>query len=621
MTLPTFTLPYVGTPAYYTGTGFSTLVPSVFPCAINGRPYMVDQKSGKFARVYEQRVRDSQDISTAPGEAAINPGGLWRRGQDSWHLGAGQRYADTADSQDFRFYRSKGVSPWDKGQISLLNATKLSLETASTNLFMNVVRATNGTEYLYVADGSVLKYSTNPFDPTPTWTSVTTGSPGTAITAMETNGENIFIAYTNNDIYFTTPGSSSVTFFYPSGGTGTGKTYTGFGYAKARGFASVGANLYVIGVGSGPHAVFYTNPDTTMRWVGAAAGPTAAYAAAYSGEHSYIYKIGLKTDGTLDVPIVTLELPVGEIVSAISGYLGFILLGTNRGVRFCFTDASGSLVAGSLIPTSGPVNDFTAEDKYVWFGWTNYDGTSSGLGRLDLSVFTSANTPAFATDLMYSNIGAVKSVTSLQGKRIFSISGVGVVAEDTANLVSSGTFESGIWRWGIPDRKFVAKVDARAEPLVGSISAALSIDSSTYETLDTWSTAGGIEYTYEGTNQKAIEAGFRFTLTRSSGANGPVLTRWMARAYVAPFRSQVFSIPIILHNKIKVRDKDYHFDVAEELAILDELIASPRVLTFQIGNYKYPVIVEDIEWTPLDSYGNTWEWEGTATVTMRSVET
>jgi hypothetical protein len=619
MSAPTFTLPFVGTPPYFSGTGTSALVPDVYPVAIDGRPYMIDMKSGRFQRGYEPRVRDSQDISTAPGESAINPGGLWRRGQDSWHLGAGQEYADAASAQDFRFYKSKGINPWTKGHVKLLNSTKLSLGSTNTNLFTCVVKASNGTEYLYVADGSVLKYSTNPFASSPTWTSVTTGSPGTAITGLETNGVNVYIAYTNNDIYITTPGSASVSLFYPTSGTAN-QTYYAFGYAKGRGFAAVAQDLYAIGVGSGGHTVFYDNPDTSMRWVGAASGQNAVYAAAHSGEHSYIYKITIKTDGTLDVPVVSLELPVGEIVSSIYGYLGFILLGTNKGVRFCSTDANNNLVAGSIIPTTGPVYDFTAEDRFVWFGWTNYDGTSSGLGRLDLSQFTSANTPAYATDLMYSNTEAVLSVTSLQGKRIFTISGIGIIVEDTANLVASGEIESGIYRWGIPDRKFVAKVDARAEPLVGSITAFLQLDTNGYESLDTWSTTGSTEYTYDGSDEKTIEASFKFVLNRATATTGPIFTRWMARAYAAPFRSQVFVIPILLHHKMRIREKDHYINVQEELDNLDRLISDPGIVTLQIGNTFHTVIVEDFEWTPVDGYGKKWDWDGTATVTMRSVE-
>jgi hypothetical protein len=623
MALPTFTLSYVNTPPYFSGTGSSSLVPSVFPVAIDGRPYMVDQKSGKFQRGYEQRVRDSQDTSTSPGEAAINPGGLWRRGQDSWHFGAGQIYADTAESKDYRFYKSKGIDPWTKGQLSLLNATKRSLESANTNLFTCVVES-GGTEYLYVADGGVVRFSSNPYAATPTWTAVTTGSPTTlpttAITGLETNGQNVYIAWTSNDIWYTTPGSTTATFFYPTSGTDD-QTYNAFGYAKGRGFAAVEQDLYQIGVGSGSHTIFYDNPDTTFRWVGAAAGQNAVYAAGHSGDKSLIYKITIKTDGTLDVPVVALELPVGEIVSAIHGYLGFIAIGSNKGVRFCSTDSNSSLIAGALIPTTSAVNDFTSEDRFIWFAYTNYEG-SSGLGRLDLSNFTSINTPAYATDLMYNSTGVVKSVASIGGKRAFAIAGVGVVVEDSANLVASGEIESGTWRWGIPDRKFVAKVDTRSTPLSGSIVSYLKTDNGDYQELGIWSSENDTENVFNGSDAKAIEAGFKFVFNRNATttSSGPTLTRWMARAYVAPFRSQVFVVPIILHKSVNVKDKTYYYDVEEQQLFFDSLLESPRIITLQIGNFTHTVILEDIAWESSDSHGNSWTFDGTIVVTLRSVE-
>ena len=226
------TIPFVGTPAYFSGTGSTTLVPSTFPVAINGRPYMVDQKSGKFARGYEQRVRDSQDTSTAPGEAAINPGGLWRRGQDSWHFGAGQQYADVAGSVDYQFYKSKGINPWVKGQVSLLNGTTnvSGNQMTGTNLPMIEV---NG--YVYIGDGQTLKYiqttgANNIFSATPVWTSVTSGAPTATINDIATDGKQIYVSYLNEGVCMTTIGGATVTDHYAtSGGT---YNYTKLGFAK-----------------------------------------------------------------------------------------------------------------------------------------------------------------------------------------------------------------------------------------------------------------------------------------------------------------------------------------------------------------------------------------------------
>ena len=609
-------------PAFFTGASASSLVPSVFPVAIDGRPYMIDQKSKQFLRGFEPRIRDSVDQGVEPGEATINPQGLWRRNQTSWHFGAGQVYGDV-DSDPYRFFKSKGVNPWNKGQLTLLNSTKVSLPSANTNLFTCVVE-TGGTQYLYVADGATVKFSSDPFAATPTWQSITTATSGTlpttAITGLESNGQNVFIAWTGNDIWYTTPGATSATFFYPTSGTDD-QTFYAFGYAKNRGFAAVNQDLYQIGLGSGSHSIFFDNPDATFRWVGAAAGQNAVYAAGYSGTNSIIYKITIKTDGTLDVPVSALELPIGEVVSAIHGYLGFIIIGTNKGVRFCSTDNDSNLVAGANIPTPGKVNDFTSEGRFVWFGYTNYDGVSSGLGRLDLSVFTSANTPAWATDLMYTSTASVQSCATVESKRVFTISGVGVVVEDATTKVASGSIETGKFRWGIMDPKFVVKVDARTTPLVGSITFYTSLDNNAYFENGVSTSALRTQHTFEGLESKMIEAAFKVVLTRdASNGLSPTLTRITARAYATPTRSEYFKVPVLLHHKIDMWGRTYYFDVLAERGELLELVHNPRVIKYQEGNEVISVIVEDMEWQAEDARDREWEWDGTAIITMRSIE-
>lgn len=627
MTVASFTLPFYGTPAYYTGTGQTSLVPSLYPVAINGRPYMVDQKSGQFAREYEPRVRDSQDISTAPGEAAINPGGLWRRGQDSWHLGAGQQYADTAEAQDFRFYKSKGIDPWTKGQISLLNDAVL--RGNSTFSGTNLKMAVTGTR-VYVLDGSTVKYTTDPFATSPTWTSIAKGTGANELP----NATPIDITSDGSNVYITYPGLTSTygLWRYTASNTSANVAYGHeFGYVDfVKGFfittgsaaAGNGNDLYFSPTGN-VGADDYEHPVSQFEWIGSAAGQNAIYIAGYNGDYGSVYKLTIQSNGTLDTPVLALELPREEYPTSIHGYLGFILLGTNKGVRFCSTDNNNNLVAGSLIPTSGAVKSFASSGRFVWFAWTNYDGTSSGLGRLDLSAFTAPNTPAYATDLMYgSSTAEVQSVAVFNNKLLFSISGVGIIAENASSLVASGTIELGTYRWGIPDRKFVAKVDVRSEPLKGSVTAYLSNDEEAYDNLGVWATANDTENTYEGSDAKTIEAKFKLDLTRSATVTeGPVVTRWMTRAYVAPFRSQLFTVPVLLHNKLKLRNgREIPLDVQEEQDILDDLLASPRIVSLQIGQSTHSVIVEDIRWVPVDAYGNIWDWEGTAIVSMRSVE-
>ena len=616
-TLLQFTDAFYPSPRFFTGTGTTQLVPDIFPIAINGRPYLVDEKSGQFTRGFEPRVRDSVDQSTAPGEAAINPQGLWRRGEVSWHYGAGQKYADTAEAQDFRFYSSKGVNPWVKGQATLLNAVKESLNSANNNLLLAVTDTR-----VYVVDGQTLKYTTDPFATSPTWTSATGLPTGHTPRDMATDGTNIYLTYAGTN-------SSHGLWKYTAADVASNVAYGHELYYVD----FVKGNLMVSGNSAAGNATDlyynpsgniggddYTHPIATWNWIGFAAGQNAIYAAGYAGTRGAIYKITITAAGVLDQPVVALELPSGEIPVSIFGYLGGILIGTNKGVRYASPDNAANLTAGALIPTSGNVLSFTAEDKYVWFSWSNYDGVSTGLGRLDLSTFIAANTPAHATDLMHTSTSNVLACATFSNKRLFSVSGDGIYVEDTANLVASAEIISGTYRWGIPDRKFVAKFDIRTTPLLGTVTPSISLDSGSYLELPSHQSQNSTEHVATGPQTKFIEATFKLVLERVTATTGPTVTRWMARAYASPARSQVFRVPILMHHHLKVKDVEYYFDVETELNYLRDLVTNPRVINYQENTESYSVIVEDLQFNIIDALESNWDLEGTCIITMRSVQ-
>jgi hypothetical protein len=95
----------------------------------------------------------------------------------------------------------------------------------------------------------------------------------------------------------------------------------------------------------------------------------------------------------------------------------------------------------------------------------------------------------------------------------------------------------------------------------------------------------------------------------------------MARAYAAPLRSQIFSVPLIMHHRLNVRGKEYYQDVDFEMQNLRDLVENPRVVNYQENQTTFAVIVEDVQWQVLDdsTAHNRWDWEGTAIVIMRSV--
>jgi hypothetical protein len=203
---------------------------------------------------------------------------------------------------------------------------------------------------------------------------------------------------------------------------------------------------------------------------------------------------------------------------------------------------------------------------------------------------------------------------------LFSVSGDGIYVEDTANLVASAEIVTGTYRWGIPDRKFVAKFDLRTQPLVGTITPSVSLDSGDYILMSTHSTPSATEAVSSAPQNKFIEGKFKLTLERGSATTGPTLTRWMARAYASPARSQVFRVPLLMHHHLRVKDVEYYQDVELELQSLRDLVTNPRVVNYQENTETFSVVLEDLEFQILDGYQTNWDLEGTCIITMRSVQ-
>lgn len=614
-TLTRFTDAFLPATGFYTGTGATQLVPDVFPIAINGRPYLLDLASNQMSRQFDARVRDSVDQSAEPGESALNPQGLWRRSQSSWHYGAGQEYSDTADAEAYRFYTSKGVNVWDKGRLTLLSDTTKVYNTTGTNLY-----ATTADNRLYGTDGQTVRYTTD-FN---TVTTVT-GTAASNLYSITSDGFNVFYSYANGDIDQTNAGVSTSSAYI----TGIEAGY--LAYVKGRlmvaGQTTDKRKIWNITTAPGSSAnnptPLFQHPNTNWNWIGFAGGQTHIYAAGYAGNISLVYKIGIKSDGTgLEVPLVAAELPQGEIITSLYGYLGYIIIGTETGFRFCSTDGEGNLVIGPLVETGAPVETMAGIGKYVYFSWTNFDATSTGIGRMDISVFISPNQPAYASDLMATTQGTVVAIHEFNNKPLFTVAGQGVYTPHATNLVASGFLRSGIYRWGVPDAKFIPKLDLRCLPLAGSITISVASDGGTFDDFTTFATPGAKEKTFDGLESKVFEAEIKVTLTRSAGATtGPTLTRWMARAYAAPTRSQIFTVPLIMHHRLSVNGKEYWQDVDLELQYLRDLVENPRVVTYQENTESFAVVVENIQMQTrqLVYAHKDNDHEGTAIVVMRSV--
>jgi len=580
---------------YYSGGGASSQVPSLYPIALDGHPYQViwdkdaiEVWGAKYKSNALPLLRAQADASNSPGEQSISPENFWRRSQENFVNGSGQLQQDRKNSSDARFnsiesrfYTSKGINCWTPYQLSLLNGTALKKASANTGLQIVV----NGTA-IYMIDGTVLNVST---DAMVSWTPVT-GITGTPLSVCSDG---------------TTPYVSTATAIYSISGTVATSYILGNIYltrfTKGRLMVAAGTSIYNLTAGGGgalPTALL-TKPAGWI-WVGFTGGQSQIYAAGYSGDKSLIYRTAIVSDGTaLGAPIVAGELPDGEIIRSIHSYLGYVIIGSDLGARFCSVATDGSLNIGSLIPTTSPVYCMEAQDRFVWYGMTNYDTVSTGLGRMDLSTFTSTLTPAYATDLMATTQGKVGSVKTFAGYRIFTVDGIGLYAETLGVPVSSGVMTSGWIGYGISDTKLALFLDLAHYPLNGTISASFAWDNGAMGIVGTSGTAGSTSpgYSFQ-TNQKAgLQFQIQLTLTPTANVS-PRLTRWTLRSYPTPTRSSQFYVPIALFPSINIKGRQMPCNTAAELRHLRSLLSSQSVVTFQEGNETFQVIMFDYQWLP-----------------------
>lgn len=611
----TLDTPYAGVlgTASSTASATTTEVPGKFDVALDGHGYLVDEladlqgfRNQHFSRESVPMLRAQADTAPTPAEQSINRESLWRRSQESWHHGSGQNYLDRSDSDSQRFRTSKGVNVWNKWTLSLLNDTTLARASANTNL-----RLTSAGSHMYAADGNSLLYTTDM-----TAFTTVTGTPGSACNWITTDGYTIYAAYATA-LYTTTRGAASAASF----STGYASNISVVGYVKGRLMVAAANSIWNItasgAVGAAP---LLAHPNSDFTWVGFAEGPGFIYAAGYSGTRSLLYKITIQPDGTaLTAPSVAGELPTGETIRTVRGYLGTLLVGTDLGFRLGTTDAAGNITFGSLITTTSPVLNFEPADRFVWYGLTNYDSTSTGLGRMDLSQFTQPLTPSYASDLMATGQGSVTSVSSFGTGRVFAVSGAGLFVQ-SATVVPSGVLSGGRITYGVADDKVAMYLDLRHQPLAGTVSAQLLANDTTSLSIGSSTVAGSVssQYALSARQTRAEYFEVTVTLSRATTTVGPIVTRTTLRAYPAPSRSFQYTVPLILQSKIDTRDGAvHHYDVGAERDFLEDLVKTSRLITYQEGTRSFQVVVDDFKWVPIKPGKPGALFDGTFVVMMK----
>lgn len=600
-------------PLFEGGSSTSTLVPAVFPVALAGHAYLVDLDP--YERQTVELLRQQADDSPEPSERSYNPVALWGRSVESWHHGAGQTNLDLPDSDRQRFRSSKGIDPWTPGQIGLLPDTDAKRASANTN-----VRAIVAGTRLYVIDGQTLLFTTDVSADSPSFTTVT-GTPASTPTGLATDGFHVWAAYPTAP-YVTDTGISTAATF----GTQDIELIC---YALGRIVVAHNDVLYELdNAGAVVGTSIFDHPNSSFRWDVIAAGTNVIYAAGHAGTKGELYRIEIDdTTTALAAPSPATFLPDGEYVTALLSYVGLVVLGTNKGVRIASPDASGNLTYGPLVVETGDaVYCLEGEDRFVWFGWSDYDSTSTGLGRLDLSVFTETLRPAYASDLMVTDQGDVLSVVTFGGLRVLTVATGGVFAEHTTK-VASGSLDSGLVRWGTTERKVVVNADVRTKPLPagGTVVLSLAYDDETFESVATLATANSTGPSDSiSTREEATEqAETRLTLSRATvTTTGPTVLRSTVKALPIPGRTERILVPLIFAEGTTAGGGDGQhqvFDTADEFRFLKGLEAAGVPVVYQEGEETWTVTVQRVGFKPSSwSAGNRW-LNGTCFVTLETI--
>jgi hypothetical protein len=577
--------------------------------------YLLDLESDRFRYVSLPVLRPQADTSTEVGEQSHSREGLWRRQVSTWENGAGQDWRDRDGGNPRRFRSSRGINPWDVWELSLLPVSSEVTTNASGWNSLSVGEFTGGQRL--VAGGGAGKCITVKPDLT---VSTVTGLAGTCRVAS--NGS---AAYVSDD-----------TDIWRIDAAGTGKTSfnanvnaaSALGFVKNRLIAGVGQQLWDVIDGT-TAAAHYTNPWTGWVWTGFAEGQNVIYAAGYAGDRGLIFSIALKTDGTgLDAPIVALELPHGEVPYAITGYVGFVVIGTSKGVRLAQPEANGALTMGALVGGDGHTTHLhecrclEPQDKFVWFGWDDAFSDAGGLGRIDLSRFVEPLAPAYATDLMGLQAGDCTAVTTFDNRRWFTV-GTGLYRQSDTR-VGEGYIETGVVTFNVADDKVAVFADVRhnAMPATSSVEVQARTLDGLYSVIGTSEQVNATRPPdlMPMNHTRAVGHELKVTLKRGSDATGPVLTGVSMAVQSAPERSFNIFVPLLIHTVESLDDSDFPLDVPGEVAYLRQLCVSQQLVRYQSGSITHLVFLEDYEWIPHHATVDGESFDGTMVVKLKSAE-
>lgn len=553
-------LPFnVGQPGFISNIWTNTTV--AYDVAIGGLPFFYGIND---LRPYERQTapykKQQFDNSTEPGEQTLE--GWWLRSQSSFHRGSGIIFFDPSAGEEvlFRFTNSQGVNVWTKGEVKLLKDT-VEVHTSANK--MRIVSANDDTNDCVVfTDGSNIKKLIM-VDNTPTITTyaLAAGHSDQIFQSLTTDGSRYFAADTVGIHRGFIGGTTSDATTYA---TGTDRVV--INYVKQRLFAGVTNALYELDPNISPvgsHATValptahFTHPNAGWNWTAIAESGPAIYAAGYAGNQSAIFKVTVKDDATLNAATVTAELPIGETVEALFSYLGFMMIGTNKGARAAIiSDETGDISYGPLIfEAPNGVHGFAANDRFIWCA-SGANG-NTGLIRIDLSEQITPLRFAFAPDLEHSATQTTTQVVFLGTRPTFLADNSAIYVESTA-VKTAGFIQTGFIRYGTLEPKNFKRIRARGDYSSGGLLIApVDEDGTVYETAIYNKILGTPEISIINPPGSQEYVSFRFTLSRLEDPTdvdstldtlGPTFKGYQVRSLPATPRQRLVQLPLYCYD-------------------------------------------------------------------------
>ncbi len=399
-----------------------------YDIAIGGLPFFYAISD---ARPYRRQTapfrKDQFDNGSEPGEQSLT--GWWIRSQSSFHGGAGIKFYDPSAGETVahRFTDSKGVDVWTKGQVTMLKNTSTSHYTTgdieSNKRPFQQLRSiqwggTNGVllhdEYdvdKIAVDGTDTHFIDNAAGTDyPVFAICDDGVNAYWVTRILDSGVDKTAVYKKP---LTGNSSTSATLLFSSSSLVVSKGT--MEYVKDRIVMAINNKIFEFPTtASSLPTALYTHGDSDIVFSSISSSGSSIYVAAYSGIQSFIFKFTLSTSGTMPTltsAVVSAEMPVGEIIHKIYYYLGYMMIGTNKGIRAAVvSDTDGSINYGPLIvETTQPCYDFAARDKFVWCA-TGVAG-NPGVIRIDLGNEIETLRFAYANDLYVDDITGYRTTS------------------------------------------------------------------------------------------------------------------------------------------------------------------------------------------------------------------